>query len=272
MNRSVLALLVCAAASAGVLRAQTLPDHSEFDPVLADFLHEGLVDYAALTEGRAALDSYLAQMARTSPSALGLASRSARLAFWINAYNACALRLVIDHYPIARRGGVAGLASRIVGVPANSIRQIPDTWGREFCRIAQEERSLDGIEHGIIRPLGDPRIHFAVNCASRSCPELAAEAYKAETLNDQLDAAVERFIAEPRHFRLEAGERPVLHVNKVLDWYGDDFGGSEGVIEFLRRYLPDARAERLRDPSRVRVEYFEYDWTLNDTAVFGHHQ
>ena len=164
---AVLAVLVTLGRPAA---AQTLPDHALFDSVLTRYLHDGLVDYAGLTADRVVLDRYLDQLGRTSPSSLDLASRDARLAFWINAYNACAMRLVIDHYPIERRGGLVGLANRVVGVPANSIRQIPDTWDSAFCYIAQRDRSLDGIEHGVIRPMGDPRIHFAVNCASRSCP------------------------------------------------------------------------------------------------------
>lgn len=248
--------------------AQTLPDHALFDSVLTRYLHDGLVDYAALAAGRVVLDRYLEQLGRTSPSALDLASRDARLAFWINAYNACVLRLVIDHYPIERRGGLAGLANRVVGVPANSIRQIPGTWDRAFCYIAQRDRSLDGIEHGIIRPMGDPRIHFAVNCAARSCPVLGAEAYRAYRVNDQLDDAVRRFVASPLHFRLDAGEPPLLHVNKVLDWYKEDFGDTADVVAFLRRYVPTAEAALL-DPDHIRVEFLEYDWTLNDTAVFG---
>ncbi len=264
----LLAVLAVLAALGRPAVAQTLPDHALFDSVLAQYLHDGLVDYAGLAANRVVFDRYLEQLGHTSPSALNLVSRDARLAFWINAYNACAMRLVIDHYPIERRGGIAGLANRVVGVPANSIRQIPDTWDRAFCYIAQRDRSLDGIEHGVIRLMGDPRIHFAVNCASRSCPVLAAQAYRASRINEQLDDAVRRFVASPLHFRLDEGDPPVLHVNKVLDWYKDDFGDTADIITFLRRYLPAAEA-RLLDPDHVRVEFLEYDWTLNDTAVFG---
>lgn len=253
---------------AGPLPAQTLPNPAPFDRVLEAFVRDGLVDYAALAANRTDLDLYLERIARTSPTDLERASRDDRLAFWINAYNACALRLVIDHYPIEQRGGIPGITNRIAGIPANSIRQIPDTWTGPYCRAAQRDRSLDGIEHGIIRPMGEPRIHFAVNCASRSCPVLAGEAYRGAQLDAQLDAAVHRFVADPTHYRLEDGERPLLRVNKILDWYKEDFGGTGGVVEFLRRYAPEAHAAVLQ-PGKVRVEYFDYDWTLNDTAVFG---
>lgn len=264
-TRTMLPLLVLLAAAG---EAQTLPDHTVFDRVLAAHVRGSLVDYEALAAGRTDLDVYLDQLGRTSPTDLERVSRDERLAFWINAYNACALRLVIDHYPIEQRGGVAALTNRIAGVPANSIRQIPDTWTRPFCRIAQRDRSLDGIEHGIIRPLGEPRIHFAVNCASRSCPVLAAEAYHGDRLGQQLDDAVARFVADTAQFQLAPGDPPVLRVNKILDWYKEDFGGTGGVVAFLERYAPEPHRALLQ-PGKVRVEYFEYDWTLNDTAVFG---
>jgi len=248
--------------------AQTLPDHSLFTAILQDHVDGPLVDYAAVRTDRQRLELYLDRLGRTSPTALDLADRDARLAFWINAYNACALKLVIDHYPIGQRGGVAGVVNRIAGVPANSIRQIPDTWERTFCRVAQEDRSLDGIEHGVIRPLGDPRIHFAVNCASRSCPDLADHAYTADSLQTQLDRAVRRFVADARHYQLETDGAAVVRLNKVLDWYKDDFNGTAGVLELLGRYVPEVDA-RVLNSGRVRVEYLEYDWTLNDTAVFG---
>ncbi len=250
------------------LGAPALPDHSQFDRVLEGYLHDGLVDYAGLKADRNGLDAYITELSRTTLHDLAAASVHAQLAFWINAYNACALRLVIDHYPIGKRKLVAGLVNSIAGVPDNSIRQIPNTWKREFCPVAGKDRALDEIEHEIIRPMGDPRIHFAVNCASRSCPVLAPTAYRADSLDAQLDAAVGRLMEDPQHFTFERGEAPILRLNKVLDWYKDDFGGTSGVVEFFTRYLPEAEATMLRT-REVKVEYFEYDWTLNDTAVFG---
>lgn len=251
------------------LAGQALPDHSTFDRVLVEVRREGLVDYASLTADRANLDAYIEELGRTDPEAVSSAPRGTQLAFWINAYNACALRLVIDHYPIEKRGFVAGLRNTVAGVPDNSIRQIPNTWKQEFCPVAGRERALDGIEHEIIRPMGDPRIHFAVNCASRSCPVLAPGAYKADSVDTQLDDAVRRFVSDPSHYRLDGGIAPVLHVNKVLDWYKDDFGGKRGVVEFLTRYVPEEDAAILRKHPELDVEYMDYDWTLNDTAVFG---
>lgn len=253
---------------APVLWAQDLPDHTTFDRVLARYIHGGLVDYSGLQRGRADLDAYLRELDEASEQAVSEASQHAALAFWINAYNACALKLVIDHYPIKKASFPSSLVKSLAGVPANSIRQIPNTWKQEFCSIAGRERSLDGIEHEIIRPMGEPRIHFAVNCASRSCPVLAPTAYKTDGLESQLDEAVQRFIDDPHQYRLERGDRPVVHVNKILDWYGDDFGGARGVLEFLLRYVPEGDAAYLRQAAAPKLEFNDYDWTLNDTAVF----
>jgi hypothetical protein len=248
--------------------AQALPDHTTFGRVLERHLHGIFVDYAAVKADPDDLDAYLAELAATDEAEVSSAAREAQLAFWINAYNACAVKLVVEHYPIKQPGFPASLVRSLQGVPAISIRQISDTWSREFCRVAGADRSLDQIEHEIIRPMGEPRIHFAVNCASRSCPVLAREPYRPETLDEQLDAAVQRFVADDSQYRLEPGDRPVLHVNKILDWYKDDFGGTDGVIEFLVRYVSDADAALLRSSS-LQVKHGDYDWTLNDTAIFG---
>jgi hypothetical protein len=247
-----------------------LPDHSTFAAVLDTHWHDGLIDYAGLTASRSVLDSYLVEMGAVDPRALDRAPRGTRLAFWINAYNACALALVVDHYPIERRGGAGGVGNRIKGYPANSVQQIDGTWKRKFCEIAGQVRSLDDIEHGVIRPMGDPRIHFAVNCASRSCPMLAGDPYTGEDVDAQLDEAVRRFVGDSRHYAMERGRRRVtIHLNKVLDWYKDDFGGTDGVVAFLLPFLPATDQAYARENGPVRVRFEDYDWTLNDTAVFG---
>jgi hypothetical protein len=268
-RRLVYILAALTTITVAAVRAQGPPEHATFTAVLQAHVRDGLVDYAGLKEDRAALDGYLETLEAVDTVRLAGAPRKAQLAFWINAYNACALRLVIDHYPIKKAGFPASLVRSLQGVPANSIRQISDTWTREFCDVAGKARALDEIEHEIIRPMGEPRIHFAVNCASRSCPVLATTAYSAEELDEQLDAAVQRFVASAQHYRLERKPDPVVYLNKVLDWYKDDFGGTPGVVEFLLRFLPSDDAAVVRAEEEVRVDYLDYDWTLNDTAIFG---
>ncbi|NIP61192.1 MAG: DUF547 domain-containing protein [Gemmatimonadetes bacterium] len=246
---------------------RVLPDPALLTEVLSSHLREHRVDYAALKENREPLDQYLEGLAATDPGELAAASRDARLAFWINAYNACMLRLVIDHYPLTEeKPSLLGrLRNALADRPENSVWRIPDVFTRKHCRVAGAGRSQDEIEHEIIRPMGEPRIHFAVNCAAASCPVLAEEAYVAEHLDEQLDRQVEIFMSRPEQYRLQEGNPPVLALNKVLDWYGEDFGGSEGVKRFFAGYEEAEGAGLLRDPA-TRVEYFEYDWTLNDAG------
>jgi len=243
------------------LDAQQLPSHQAFSAVLADVVYPEGVDYARLAEHRAGLDSYLATLAAVEPAALEAAGADTRLAFWINAYNACMLRLVVDHYPIEKSGGIfSRLRNSIAGRPANSVWQIPDVFTGPHCAIAGQLRSQDDIEHSIIRPMGDPRIHFAVNCAAKSCPVLWSDAYEAETLDSQLDRAVSHLVQDDRHFRVDDGD--VIRMNKVLDWFKDDFGGTDGLRTFFAPYVSGAEAVLLEQG--VRIEFFEYDWTLND--------
>ena len=259
----LVALLLIPGAVSGQVSG-SLPDHSAFSGVLEHTVKAPLVDYAALKANRNDLDAYLEEMANTDMDVLAAASPSARLAFWINAYNACMLQQVIDHYPIQKNRGLLSRATNaIMDRPANSVWQIPDIFKREHCNVAGKVRSQDQIEHEIIRPMGDPRIHFAVNCAAMSCPPLQTWAYTAQDLDEQLDGIVRDFTANPAHFELAAGEPSTLRLNKVLDWYGDDFGGTDGLLEFFASYLPGQAGDARIGPD-TKIEFFDYDWTLND--------
>ena len=254
--------LVLAAVPAG---AQEVPDHADFTRILENIVHTPRVDYAALQNHGAELAAYLDQLAGTDPAALESASAEVQLAFWINAYNACMLDRVSTNYPIRKNAGLVGsIRNAFADRPDNSVWQIRDVFTGAFCDVAGATRSLDEIEHEIIRPTwGEPRIHFAVNCAALSCPPLADEAYVPERLEDQLDRAVRGLVENPEHFLIDRSGSGSLTLNRVLDWYGDDFGGRDGLLDFFARYLPEADAEFLRR-SGIDVRFFEYDWTLND--------
>ncbi len=240
----------------------SIPGHAAFSEVLGRVVESGRVDYARLLGDRSGLDAYLRLLGAVPEPVLATASREDRLAFWINAYNACMLKRVLDHYPIESATGLIGrVRGAVAGYPDNSVQQIPDVFTGTHCRIAGVERSQDQIEHEILRPMGEPRIHFVINCAALSCPELGPEAFEGATLHVQLDDAVRAFMADPRHFRVEGG---TLTVNKVLDWFGEDFGGRTGVREFFAEHASGDQAATLRNAS-TRVEFFDYDWTLNDT-------
>lgn len=267
------ALLVAAsvASAPAQLRAQdpgpvgtdALPSHEAFSAILSAVVERPRVDYAELVERKDALDGYIETLSGVDPTTLSSADRDDRLAFWINAYNACMLRLVAEHYPLTPDGGLfTRIKNAVAGRPEESVWQIDDVFGREHCPVAGEDRSQDEIEHEIIRPSFDePRIHFAVNCAATSCPVIWPEAYVGERLDVQLDRAVRALVDDPRHFQV--GESTV-RMNKVLDWYRDDFGGIDGLRAFFAPYLPEEQARILTDPE-TEISFFEYDWTLNDT-------
>jgi uncharacterized membrane protein YdjX (TVP38/TMEM64 family) len=262
----VLAALTLPAAARAQETSGSIPDHELLTEVLAAHVEMPLVDYRGLQADAAALELYLAGLAATDPQTLAAAPPDVRLAFWINAYNACMLKQVVDHYPIRKAGGlVNAVKNTVTGRPANSVWQIDDVFTRQFCNVAGQARSQDEIEHEIIRPMGDPRIHFAVNCAARSCPPLLDEAYVPGRLDEQLDAAVLRLTEDEEHLSLERGGNPGIRLNKVLEWYKEDFGGDEGLKRFLAPYLPAADRGFVEDPS-TDVRYFDYDWTLNDVA------
>ena len=257
----LLALVVCTTPLAG----QQIPDHEDFTGILADVVRSPRVDYAALQGRQADLNAYLDQLERTDLTALESAAAEVQLAFWINAYNACMLQRVASHYPIEKNAGLVGsIRNAFADRPDNSVWQIRDVFTGAFCDVAGATRSLDEIEHEIIRPTwSEPRIHFAVNCAALSCPPLAAEAYVPEQLDEQLDQAVRGLVANPEHFLIDRTGAGSLTLNRVLDWYGGDFGGRDDLLDFFTSYLPEDDAEFLGRPG-VEVRFFEYDWTLND--------
>lgn len=257
-------LLACVLA-ASPAAAQDIADHADFTRILEEIVRAPRVDYAALQNRRADLGAYLDRLAGTDPATLRSASDEVRLAFWINAYNACMLDRVATNYPIRKNAGLVGsIRNAFADRPDNSVWQIRDVFIGAFCDVAGATRSLDEIEHEIIRPTwGEPRIHFAVNCAALSCPPLAAEAYVPERLDDQLDRAVRALVTNPEHFLIDRSGAGSLTLNRVLDWYGDDFGGTDGLLDFFAGYLPEDDAEFLRRPG-IDVRFFEYDWTLND--------
>lgn len=244
--------------------------HALLAGVLARHVRGGRVDYAALQRDRAGLDRYVRELAAVTPAVAASWSRDPQLSFWINAYNALVLQTVIDHYPI-RRGSLVGIA-----FPANSIWQISGAFKEARHRVAGRRVSLDDIEHRIIRPtFKEPRIHVALVCAARSCPVLRAEPYVAVRLGAQLTEQARRFAADRTHGLRAAPARRGVEVSSIFKWFGEDFAplgaGDEtrGVLAFLAAHGDDPELlPRLRDET-TPVRYLDYDWTLNDTAVFA---
>ena len=205
------------------------------------------VDYRGLRE-EPRWRRLVASLEATDPGAL--ASEAERMAFWIDAYNILAIEWVVREDP------------------EESIRDIGNflfpVWKRTVARIDGREVSLDEIEHDILRPMGDPRIHGAVVCASLSCPPLRREPYRPATLDAQLDDNVRTWLADPRKgLRIDRDEN-VVWLSSIFKWFREDFEAVGGPLAFARRHAPEAQARWLADHAdRARVRHLDYDWSLN---------
>ncbi len=228
--------------------------HSLFDGLLKKYVRGGEVSYAGFKEDEATFDAYLDILARTDPDTL---DRNGKFAFWINAYNAFTIKLILGRYP---------------GI--ESIRDIPrgDRWRWKGWVVNGKKLSLDTIEHKILRPMGDARIHFAIVCASKSCPDLVPDAYSADSLDAQLDAAARRFLAdETKGLRVAdekgrfGGVNHTAYISEIFHWFEDDFKKSAGSrIDFIIPRAPeDAKRFLKKNRYDLKVKKLDYDWSLN---------
>lgn len=235
---AVLAFLAIAPA----LRAAAQPDPAVFDAVLAARARGGGFDYRGATgQDRKRLAAYLANLGDARPQDLGDGEREA---FWLNAYNATAIAIVLEHYPIA------------------SIRDVDGVFASVRRRIGGEMRTLDEIENRL-REAGDSRIHFAIVCASRSCPPLSARAYRSATLSADLDAQGRAFLADSAKNRIDpAGRR--LALSQIFEWNRREFERDGGTLKgFVARFVAEpAQAEWLKTAAPT-PEFLPYDWALN---------
>jgi hypothetical protein len=238
-------------------------NHSVWDKLLKAYVTPGddglnRVAYARFKkESHDQLKRYVAALEAVHIKAL---DRSEQFAFWANLYNAKTVDVVLDHYPVnsitdINLGG--GLLVALTGGP----------WKAKVVKVGGHELSLDNIEHDILRPVfKDPRVHYAVNCASFSCPNLRREAFAGAKLDVQLDAAAKAYVNSLRAIRVESGK---VTASSIYSWYSVDFqgfGGTErGVLEHLRRYAEPELKRKLK--SVTRIDSYEYDWALNDAKL-----
>lgn len=239
-------------------------DHSTWDTLLKKHVSSvrngqtTQVDYAGFSADRGKLKPYLAAVSTVTKAQFDLWQRSAQLAFLINAYNAYTVELVLTAYP-----NVASIKD------LGSFLQSP--WKKRFISLLGETRSLDDIEHGLIRGserYSDPRIHFAVNCASIGCPALRPEAYVADLLDAQMDDATRNFLADRTRNRLEDG---VLKVSSIFKWYRSDFEkgwrGTNDLAHFFALYrqplgLSESDSQALI-AGKFTIDFLDYNWQLN---------
>ncbi|HKJ25707.1 MAG TPA: DUF547 domain-containing protein [Myxococcota bacterium] len=178
------------------------------------------------------------------------AARAETLAFWIDVYNVLAIDWIVREGPVA---SIRDLGSWLRPV-----------WKRPAGRVGGREVSLDEIEHHILRPLGEPRIHFAIVCASTSCPSLQREPFRAADLDRQLDARARTFLADPRKGLALERAAGRARVSKILDWFAADFGGRDGVVAFVAAHAPpDSAAWLSQHTGDVELAWFDYDWRVN---------
>ena len=227
--------------------------------VLLDGGKASQLRYAGMAADRAALKAYLAQLSAVDAASFEAFGKPQQMAFLINAYNAFTVELILTKHPkLESIRDLGGLLSK--------------PWSIKFVPLLGTTLTLDNVEHDRLRARGrydDPRIHFAVNCASIGCPMLREEAFVAERLDAQLDEQALRFLSDRSRNRLRDGK---LEVSKIFDWYGGDFKlGHRGIASlpaFLARFanqLADAPADRERIKAQsVPVSFIDYDWMLND--------
>ena len=222
--------------------------HAIWADLLSKHVDKGVVDYLGFKEDEGQLDSYLDLLDATAPEQL---AASERLALWLNAYNAYTVKLIVDHFEDGR--------------PVRSIRDIGGLfrgpWDIKFCRVGGKVYTLDNIEHDIIRPrFQEPRIHFAVNCASKSCPPLISEPFVGTRLDEQLTANTVSFINDKEFNYLDGS---TLYVTKLFKWFSEDF--DDDAVGFVRKYAQDDLKNKLAELGEgVKVRYLDYDWSLND--------
>ncbi len=272
-NRPLRLTLLCLLVLASGVRAAYAEgfdqSHAAFSAILARHVRWNApgtattADYAALRRERAALETYTATLSAVSPSEFAGWGIRQRRSFLINAYNAFTLQHVLSRYPDLR--SIRDLGNIVFNSP----------WKQRFFNLLGERRHLDDLEHGLLRGAADfdePRIHFAVNCASVGCPALRPEAYRADLLESQLEDQTRRFLRDRSRNRFEPGAAGTAWVSPIFRWYAKDFEagypGAATLRDFLARYaevLADSEASRQMLRRReFAVKYTAYSWDLND--------
>ncbi len=219
--------------------------------LLAENVTEGLVDYHGIHQNLSVLDEYMAVLKKSDIQNM---SSDEQLAFYINGYNACTIKLIIDN--LQMKGDLVHFVESIKDI--GSFFSSP--WKVKFCNLGGKEYTLDEVEHEVIRKqFDDPRVHFALNCASKSCPPLMAEPYDGAKLDLQLNNQTSLFVNDTQNNYFKDN---TLYVSKIFDWYEDDF--QDGVIPFFTLFAEEElkyNVTKVKD--QLKVKYLTYDWSLN---------
>lgn len=228
-------------------------DHSVWDALLARHVDErGQVTYGAWKQSGSdvqQLNAYLKTLSAADPGIRS--SREATLAFWINAYNAVTVQGILREYPT---DSIRNHTAKLFGY---------NIWDDLQLIVGGKRYSLNQIEHEVLRKMGEPRIHFAIVCASIGCPRLLNQAYTSERLDSQLQINTNDFFANAQNFRFDQASN-TIYLSSILDWFGEDFGADRATqLRRIAPWLPSEPAKASAATGRANVSYLSYDWSLN---------
>jgi len=211
-------------------------DHSIFNSLLSENISDkGNTNYKGFIRHKHILKSYLTSLSENMPTEKW--TKEDKLAYWMNAYNAFTIKLIIDNYP------------------TKSIKDIKNAWDSRFFKLGEKWYNLNDIEHKILRKMNDPRIHFGINCASFSCPPLLNRAFTATTVNNDLDYLAHQFINDKKRNVISEN---TIQVSKIFQWFSKDFKTEGSLIDYLNKYSD------IIIKSNAKKSYLKYDWNLNE--------
>lgn len=196
---------------------------------------EGNVDYKGFKNSYSSFISYLAALSKNSPNSSW--SKKDKLAYWMNTYNAYTVKLILKYYPV------------------KSIKDIKKPWDFRFIQVGKKWYTLNDVEHKILRKMGDPRIHFGINCASFSCPSLPNKAFTGQNVNQMLESLTTAFVNDPKHNELAPSE---IKISKIFQWFAKDFKTNGTVIDFLNKY------SKVTINANAQKKFKDYNWALNE--------
>jgi len=209
--------------------------HSVFDTLLHRHVSEGKVNYQGFQKDSVLFKRYTRTLKANHPGENW--TKNEKMAYWINAYNAFTIELILKNYPV------------------KSIKDISSPWDQNFIQIRENLYSLGNIEHEILRPMGDARIHFSIVCASYSCPELRSEAFRSKKLNAQLEDQAKAFVNDANRNKIAENK---MEISEIFNWFSSDFDSEGGVEKFIRKYSDKTLADK------IKMSYLDYNWKLNE--------
>lgn len=239
-------LFSCQSSTLG-MAGTTPPSHQIWNQLVKVHVKpDGKVDYRGFIRDKPKLEQYLTLLSDNAPDRKTW-SKNQQLAYWINAYNAFTVKLIVDNYPVK--------SIRDLG-PELKIPLIKDVWHYKFFKIGGVESSLDEIEHSILRKeFDEPRIHFAINCASVSCPPLLNEAFTAENIEAQLSKVATTFINDSSRNKISPDQ---AQISSIFSWFKGDFTKNGSLIDFLNKY------SKVKLKPNAKISHLYYNWNLNE--------